>query len=171
MRTDICGGFKRQPREQKDLARAFSSLRRRAGCRVSSWIKRRRSSRPARRSSLQTGRWIRRRRVTLISKLSLRRKINFLDQLNNGRATRIGVATPVLGPVLRPNRTAQGTKGNVTRDEKKLREMRTNACEQRSRLHLQLRMHILRRLRRGTELRLSKLRRRAGAAAARQGVD
>jgi hypothetical protein len=43
--------------------------------------------------------------------------------------------------------------------------MRTNACEQRSRLHLQLRMHILRRLRRGTELRLSKLRRRAGAAA------
>src|SRR5438046_3916629 len=38
-------------------------------------------------SSLRTGRWIRRRRVTLISKLSLRRKINLLDQSNNGRAT------------------------------------------------------------------------------------
>src|SRR5262249_12405829 len=87
-----------------------SLLRRRAGCRVSSWIKRKRSSRPARRSFLRTGRWIRRRRVTLISRLSLRRKINLLDQSNNRRATTIGVATPVLGPVLRPNRRPQGTK-------------------------------------------------------------
>jgi hypothetical protein len=48
---------------------------------------------------------------------------------------------------------------NGTRTEKSLRKMRSYTCTKWNGIHLQLRMHILRELRRANELRLPKLRR------------